>query len=90
MFGERTKRGKEPEGRKRRMRAGTILSKRVIALRQGTDVPGSALVECARSRRSTVMLALRRAAGVTHEYQSDSSSKRPASSVACGLPEPEP
>lgn len=32
-------------------------------------------------RRSMVMCALHRASGVTHEYQSDSSSKKPASSV---------
>ena len=38
-------------------------------------------LDCTSSRRSTVMRALPRATGVTTEYQRDSSSKRPMSSV---------
>ena len=38
-------------------------------------------LDCTSSRRSTVMCALPRATGITTEYQRDSSSKRPMSSV---------
>ena len=41
-----------------------------------------ASVDCTSSRRSTVMCALLWATSVTTEYQRDSSSKRPLSSVA--------
>ena len=40
-----------------------------------------AILECTSSRRNTVMCALSRATAVTTEYQRDSSSKRPRSSV---------
>jgi hypothetical protein len=40
-----------------------------------------ATLECTSSRRSTVMCALPRATALTTEYQRDSSSKRPQSSV---------
>jgi hypothetical protein len=41
-----------------------------------------ALLDCTSSRRSTVICALSRATEITTEYQRDSSSKRPMSSVA--------
>src|SRR5262245_27740917 len=41
-----------------------------------------ATLDCPASRRSTVMCALPHAIAVTTEYQRDSSSKRPRSSVA--------
>jgi hypothetical protein len=63
------------------MQTGTTPRTRDRAMRQGRNTPGFAPLECGTSRRSTVMRALRRISGVTSEYQSDSSSKRPAPSV---------
>ena len=49
------------------------------------------LLDSATPRRSTVMCALRCFCGVTHEYQSDSSSKTPVLSASPGVPGgPEP
>jgi hypothetical protein len=53
------------------------------AMRPEAAAPGSREVRLGPSRRSTVMLALHRS-GVIREYQSDSSSKRPASSLLSG------
>ena len=47
-----------------------------------------ALVDCTSSRRSTVLCALSRATEVTTEYQRDSSSKRPVSSVVLAARSP--
>jgi hypothetical protein len=63
------------------MQVGTTPRTHGRAMRQGKTIPGFAILECGNSRRSTVMRALRRVSGVTSEYQSDSSSKRPAASV---------
>ncbi len=62
------------------MQVGTTPRNRDRAMRQG-KIPGFATLDGGTSRRSTVMRALRRISGVTSEYQSDSSSKRPAASV---------
>jgi hypothetical protein len=63
------------------MQVGTTPRTRDRAMRQGKQIPGFATLDGGTSRRSTVMRALRRISGVTSEYQSDSSSKRPAASV---------
>jgi hypothetical protein len=63
------------------MQSGTTPRTRERAMRQGEKIPGFASLEGGTSRRSTVMRALRRISGVTSEYQSDSSSKRPEPSV---------
>ncbi len=63
------------------MNAGTIWRKRDKAMRQEAHASGLATIDSVHSRRRTVTAALHRANGVTREYQSDSSSKRPASSV---------
>ena len=66
--------------RRRRMIRGTIV--RIGELRVRYGLPSQlANLDCTSSRRSTVMCALLRATAVTTEYQSDSSSKRPRSSV---------
>jgi hypothetical protein len=69
------------------MMAGTNLRIRDRAMRQGAVVPGLAILECGSSRRRTVMLALHRYGGVIREYQSDSSSKSPVSSVTSCAPD---
>ena len=67
--------------RRRRMIRGTIARIGDLAMRYG--LPSQlATLDCTSSRRSTVMRALPRATVVTTEYQRDSSSKRPRSSVA--------
>jgi hypothetical protein len=48
-------------------------------MRQGSLLPGLANVDGIPSRRNTVMSALHGETRVTHEYQSDSSSKPPMS-----------
>ena len=65
---------------RRRMDLGTIQGIGGLVMRYGF---GSQLapLDCTSSRRSTVMCALLRATVVTTEYQRDSSSKRPKSSV---------
>ena len=65
---------------RRRMDLGTIQRIGGLVMRYGC---GSQLapLDCTSSRRSTVMCALLRATAVTTEYQRDSSSKRPRSSV---------
>ena len=67
--------------RRRRMIRGTIARTGELIMRYG---PSSQLatLDCTSSRRSTVMCALPWATAVTTEYQRDSSSKRPRSSVA--------
>jgi hypothetical protein len=59
------------------MKVGTTPRTRERAMQQGKEPTVFAPLEGGTSRRSTVMRALRRIAGVTSEYQSDSSSKRP-------------
>ena len=66
--------------RRRRMTTGTIQRIGDLVLRYGRRSQLAPL-DCTSSRRSTVMCALSRATGITTEYQRDSSSKRPASSV---------
>ena len=63
------------------MQVGTTPRTRERAMQQGKNPTVFAPLEGGTSRRSTVMRALRRISGVTSEYQSDSSSKRPAASV---------
>jgi hypothetical protein len=67
--------------RRRRRIRGTIARIGDLIMRNG---PASQLatLDCTSSRRSTVMRALPRAIAATTEYQRDSSSKRPRSSVA--------
>ena len=67
------------------MMRGTIARIGELAMRFG---PWSQLatLDCTSSRRSTVMCALLRATAVTTEYQRDSSSKRPRSSVVLAAP----
>jgi len=80
-----TRRGEGP--RRRRMIRGTIARIGELAMRYG--LPSQlATLDCTSSRRSTVMCALRRATAVTTEYQRDSSSKRPRSSVASAVRPP--
>ena len=66
--------------RRRRMIRGTIARIGELAMRYGQPSQ-LATLDCTSSRRSTVMCALPRATAVTTEYQRDSSSKRPRSSV---------
>ena len=66
--------------RRRRMIRGTIARIGELAMRYGHPSQ-LATLDCTSSRRSTVMCALPRATAVTTEYQRDSSSKRPRSSV---------
>jgi hypothetical protein len=66
--------------RRRRMIRGTIVRIGGFAMRYG-HLSQLATLDCTSSRRSTVMCALPRAIAVTTEYQRDSSSKRPRSSV---------
>ncbi len=66
--------------RRRRMIRGPIVRIGELAMRYGRPSQ-LATLDCTSSRRSTVMRALLRAIAVTTEYQSDSSSKRPRSSV---------
>jgi hypothetical protein len=66
--------------RRRRMIRGTIVRIGELAMRYG-HLSQLAPLDCTSSRRSTVMCALPRATAVTTEYQRDSSSKRPRSSV---------
>jgi hypothetical protein len=66
--------------RRRRMIRGTIVRIGGHTMRPGPR-PAFALQDCTSSQRSTVMCALPRATAVTTEYQRDSSSKRPRSSV---------
>ncbi len=63
------------------MKTGTNRRTHEAPMRQGI-FPGFATVDHATSRRSTVMRALHQATGVIREYQSDSSSKSPVSSVS--------
>jgi len=56
-------------------------SNRVNTMRQEATASRLAPLDCAASRRSTVMRALPRLVEVIREYQSDSSSKRPVSPV---------
>ena len=68
-------------GTNRRTRGETVWQRdSLVELRQPT------IRDCRYSRRNTVMLALHRPADVIREYQSDSLSKRPASSVSFGPP----
>jgi hypothetical protein len=67
--------------RRRRMDIGTNQGTGDLTMRYGLRSQLAPL-DCTSSRRSTVMCALRRATAVTTEYQRDSSSKRPLSSVA--------
>ena len=67
--------------RRRRMIRGTIRRTRELAMRYGRQRSQLALLDCTSSRRSTVMCARPRSGAVTTEYQRDSSSKRPRSSV---------
>ena len=70
-----------PDGpRRRRMIRGTIARISELAMRYG-HLSQLATLDCTSSRRSTVMCALPRATVVITEYQRDSSSKRPRSSV---------
>jgi len=62
------------------MTTGTIVRISALILRSGLRSQ-LAFEDWLSSRRSTVMRALPRAIAVTTEYQSDSSSKRPESSV---------
>ena len=66
---------------------GTIARIGELAMRHG---PWSqfATLDCTSSRRSTVMRALPRVTAVTTEYQRDSSSKRPRSSVVSAIRPP--
>src|ERR1700681_593839 len=66
--------------RRRRMIRGTIARIGELTMRYGRPSQ-LATLDCTSSRRSTVMCALLRATAVTTEYQRDSSSKRPRSSV---------
>ena len=66
--------------RRRRMIRGTIVRIGELAMRYG-QMSQLAPLDCTASRRRTVMCALPRATAVTTEYQRDSSSKRPRSSV---------
>ena len=66
--------------RRRRIIRGTIVRIGELAMRYGCPSQ-LATLDCTSSRRSTVMRALPRATAVTTEYQRDSSSKRPRSSV---------
>ena len=59
---------------------GTIARIGDLAMRYGRPSQ-LATLDCTSSRRSTVMCALPRVTAVTTEYQRDSSSKRPRSSV---------
>jgi hypothetical protein len=73
--------------RRRRMIRGTIVRIGDLAMRYG--LPSQlATLDCTSSRRSTVMCALLRATVVTTEYQRDSSSKRPQSSVVFAVRAP--
>src|SRR6478672_4383002 len=63
---------------------GTIARIGGDTMRQGSP-PGFAKLDCLTSRRSTVMCALPRPTAVTTEYQRDSSSKRPRSSVVLAV-----
>ena len=65
---------------RRRMDLGTIQRIGGLVMRYGFRSQLAPL-DCTSSRRSTVMCALLRATAVTTEYQRDSSSKRPMSSV---------
>ncbi len=65
---------------RRRMDLGTIQRIGGLVMRYGLRSQLAPL-DCTSSRRSTVMCALLRATVVTTEYQRDSSSKRPKSSV---------
>lgn len=65
---------------RRRMDLGTIQRSGGLAMRYGLRSQLAPL-DCTSSRRSTVMCALLQATAVTTEYQRDSSSKRPRSSV---------
>jgi hypothetical protein len=80
----------DPARQRRRMSAGTKRRTPGPALRQGDPSPESAMQECGPSERRTVMRALRQLAGVTREYQSDTSSKPPASSAFSGPSGPGP
>jgi hypothetical protein len=70
--------------RRRRMIRGTIARIGELAMRYGHPSQ-LAILDCTSSRRSTVMRALPRATVVTTEYQRDSSSKRPRSSVVSAV-----
>jgi hypothetical protein len=76
--------------RRRRMKRGTIVRTGGLAVRQGRQRSQLARIDCTSSRRSTVMCALSRATAITTEYQRDSSSKRPRSSVVFAAREPGP
>jgi hypothetical protein len=71
--------------RRRRMIRGTIVRIGELAVRHGQPSQ-LATLDCTSSRRSTVMRALLRDTAVTTEYQRDSSSKRPRSSVVLAAP----
>ena len=79
MTTHRRARGDGP--RRRRMIRGTIRRTGGPAMRYGHDVSQRATLDCTSSRRTTVMCALLRGCAVITEYQRDSSSKRPRSSV---------
>ena len=70
--------------RRRRMIRGTIVRIGELAMRYGRPSQ-LATLDCTSSRRSTVMCALPWATAVTTVYQSDSSSKRPRSSVVSAV-----
>jgi len=76
--------------RRRRMMRGTIVRTGGLAVRYGRQRSQLARIDCTSSRRSTVMCALSRATAITTEYQRDSSSKRPRSSVVFAAREPVP
>jgi hypothetical protein len=63
---------------------GTIVRIGELAMRYG-PTSQLATLDCTSSRRSTVMCALPRATVVTTEYERDSSSKRPRSSVVSAV-----
>ena len=67
--------------RRRRIDIGTNQRTGDLTMRYGFRSQLAPL-DCTSSRRSTVMCALSRVTGITTEYQRDSSSKRPMSSVA--------
>jgi hypothetical protein len=64
------------------MNQGTIQRTPALAMRPPAHAAEPATLDGCTSRRNTVMKALLRSAGVTHGYQSDSSSKQPTSSAA--------
>jgi len=66
------------------MMRGTIARIGELEMRYGY-LSQLATLDCTSSRRSTVMCALPWATAVTTEYQRDSSSKRPPSSVVFAI-----